>query len=58
MQVKVFIRKDNWTPSKPWTADLEMDGNLFRSWISNFRTKRALLAEVNAVAPNAEIEYA
>jgi len=55
MQVKVFIRKDNWTPSKPWTADLELDGNMFRSWISNHKTKKALLQEVTAVAPKAEV---
>lgn len=56
MEVKVYIRKDNQTPSRPWTADLEMDGNLFRSWISNYKTKKGLLAEVQAVAPNAHVE--
>lgn len=55
MEVKVYIRKDTWTPSKPWTADLEMDGNMFRSWMSGFKTKKALMAEVNAVAPNATV---
>lgn len=58
MEVKVIIRKDNWTPSKPWTADLELDGNPFLSWISNFKTRKALVAEVMAVAPKAEIRYA
>lgn len=57
MEVIVTIRKSDWIPSRPWTADLEMDGHVFRSWIANYKTRKALLAEVMAVAPKAEIRY-
>jgi len=55
MKVAVHIRKDSWRPSKPWVADLEIDGHMFKSWIAGYKTKKALLAEVVAVAPEAEV---
>ena len=58
MTVIVTIRKDEWIVSRPWTADLTMDGNTFKSWISGYKTRKALVAEVEAVAPKAVIEYA
>ena len=55
MKVKVYIRKDNWTPSHPWAADLEIDGKMLRGWQCGWRTKNALLREIHAIAPKAEV---
>lgn len=54
--LKVVIRKDDWIPSRPWHADLVFpDGQVWKGWQQFFRTKRDLIANAKAVAPNAEI---
>lgn len=47
-QITITIRKDTRTPSRPWCADLEMDGKKYKSWMLNFKTKRAMMQEINA----------
>ncbi len=50
--VVIHVYKNGyWIPSKPWCAD----GSVWRSWQSFFRTRKALLQNAQAVAPNAEI---
>lgn len=54
--VTIVIRKDNWVASKPWHADLIFpDGKVWKGWQSFFRTKKALIDNARAVAPNAAI---
>lgn len=41
-----IVRKDGYT----WVADLYKDGKIFyRSWLYNFKTKRALLQEIESL---------
>ena len=38
------IRKDGFTPSRPWVIDLTFDdGSFWKSWSYGFRTKSAAL---------------
>lgn len=54
--LKVIIRKDDWVASKPWHADLEFtDGTVWKNWQSFFRTKKSLIENALAAAPNATI---
>lgn len=41
-----IVRKDGYT----WAADLYKDGKIFyKSWLYGFRTKKKLLAEIEAM---------
>lgn len=56
---KVVIRKDSFIPSRPWCADVIWnDGLVWRNWAYQYRTRKALVAHVEAVAPGARIEFA
>jgi hypothetical protein len=50
----VRIYKDNWTPTKPWCADLiYSDGRELKKYNFGYMTKKRLLREVNAVMETA-----
>ncbi len=53
------VRKDNWTPSRPWTADVT-DGDTvnIKNWGYGYKTRKSLVAEILAVAPEARIVFA
>ena len=53
----VVVYKDSWTPSRPWRADLIFaDGKKLLGWQTGFRTRKALIQNVLAVAPDAKVE--
>lgn len=54
MAITVTIRKSTWTPSKPWCADVELDGFHMKSWASEFRSKTRLLQHIAAVMGHRE----
>lgn len=43
------IRKDSLTSSRPWVADLIVDGKTWTSWAHGFKSRKALMAHINAV---------
>ena len=43
------IRKDDFMPSRPWVADLIVDGETLTSWAHGFKSRKALIAHINAV---------
>ncbi len=43
------IRKDGWTPSRPWVADLIVDGKTLTGWAYGFKSRKALVAHIRAV---------
>lgn len=43
------IRKDDFYPSRPWVADLIVDGKTLTGWAYGFKSRKALVAHINAV---------
>jgi len=52
------VRKDDWTPSRPWTADVT-DGDTvnIKSWRYGYATRKKLVAEIQDFAPEARIVF-
>lgn len=56
---RFIIRKDEWIPSRPWFADVVWpDGHKWHGWVEFFRTRKAVIAHIKSVAPDAEITFA
>lgn len=52
MKCTVRIYKDGFTPSRPWQADVTWDnGDVWKAWSHGFKTKKSLVAHVNAQYP-------
>ena len=52
----ITIRKDGFTPSRPWVADVHFDdGTMWKSWSYGFRTKTALMQHIEAVRSDAKV---
>lgn len=51
------IRKDMFRPSRPWTADVDLGTDYWKSWAYGYRTKKALLAHCAAVDDSAAIRF-
>lgn len=47
--ITITIRRDGAIPSRPWCADIEMNGNKFVSWMAHFRSKTRMMQEIDAV---------
>ena len=43
------LRNDGWNPSRPWVADLIVDGKTLTGWAHGFKSKKALIAHIQAV---------
>ncbi len=49
--VGITIRKDMFTPSRPWCADVEHDNGVrWVSWCAGFKTLKALNRHIDATA--------
>lgn len=49
MTAKIIIRKDGFTPSRPWYADVEFsDGEKWVSYMSGFKTLKAMTVAIEA----------
>lgn len=45
----VNVYKDGWIASRPWCADVKTpDGKIYRAWQSGFRTKKAMMENIEA----------
>ena len=45
----IVVRKDMFTPSRPWCADVEFDDSpSWMSWCSGFKTLKALNRHIDA----------
>lgn len=56
---RFIIRKDEWVPSRPWFCDVEMsDGHIWKGWVEFSRTRKAVIAHIKSVRPDAEIVFA
>ena len=52
--VRVVVRKDEWDPRNPWFADVVWpDGQVWKSWQSFFRTRKALVENARAALDTA-----
>ena len=48
---KIVIRKDGFTPTYPWYADLHWsDQTVWKSWQGGFRTKKRMLDNIAATS--------
>ena len=46
----VHVYKDNFTPSRPWQADIYWNhGEVWKSWCYGYRSKKRLLQHVDAM---------
>lgn len=46
--VEVRVYRDEWTPSRPWCADLvHADGQKIRKYNSGYRTKKDLIENID-----------
>jgi hypothetical protein len=49
--IRIAFYKDEFVSSRPWRADIHWsDNTVWSGWASGFRTKRALLAHIEATA--------
>ncbi|MGI9489136.1 MAG: hypothetical protein ACR2RF_25275 [Geminicoccaceae bacterium] len=54
----IAVRKDGFIPSKPWCADvIWKDGDVWTSWSYGYRTRKALLAHIEAIAPTVTVKF-
>ncbi len=52
------VYKDGWIVSRPWHADLTFDnGTVWKSWMSSFRSKKAVLQAIEACGPKVKVEF-